>query len=227
MLHASFINHPAYDRENLPHFLGADIYLRVFSGQDLAGIFIAELLRSAGQPVAHLVVGMVLPGRRSGGSLMPLAMGLVLDLAVQAFGSDEFFVALRSANPRVVAKLWACPWVRFYPRPDWNQFDPRVQALAPHFCGQVFGADRCDLEGRLFYDIYPTPPWGGRVPWHHDEKVNEFCRRHLRDHGRDAFLFLGPTLPPLRGLTRGRVAWPQGRRRRPPGRQEDRRRFRR
>ena len=60
----------------------------------------------------------------------------------------------------------------------------------------------------MFYDIYPAPLWGGRIPWHHDERVNDFCRAHLRDHHCDAFLFLGPTTPPFNGLPRGRVKWP-------------------
>jgi hypothetical protein len=208
VLHETFIDHPDYDAEHLQEFLRADLYLRVFHGRELTGIFLADLVRMENQPVLYLVAGFVLPKRRSGGTLMTLTTSLALDLAAQAFGSDEFFVAMRSANPRVVAGLWKMDWVRFYPRLNWEENDPRLAEIAPHFCSQVFGTDRCEPEGRIFYNIYPVAPWHGNTPWHHDEKVNNFCRRHLGPDGRNAFLFLGPTLPPLKGMVRGQVTWP-------------------
>lgn len=210
VLHQSFINHPDYDSEHLPEFMHSDLYLRIFHGRDLRGIFTADLVRILNHPVLHLSSGFVLPQYRSGGSLMSLAMGLTLDLAAQSFGGDEFFAALRTANPRVVAKLWETSWVRFYPRLSWEKNDSRLHELAPYFCSQVFGADRCDMEGRIFYNIYPVSPWNGQIPWHYDEKVNNFCRSHLRPDGRDAFLFLGPTLPPMTGIPRRQVVWPLG-----------------
>jgi len=208
VVHQTFINHPDYDSEYIPEFLGSDLYLRVFHGQNLVGIFTADLVRTLNQPVLYLSAGFVLPQHRSGGTLLPLAMGLALDLASQAFGSDEFFAALRTANPRVVAKILKNPWVRFYPSLSWDENDPRLQVLTPHFCSQVFGTDRCDLQGRIFYNIYPVSPWNGHIPWHHDEKINNFCRKYLRPGGRDAFLFLGPTLPPMKGIPRKQVTWP-------------------
>ena len=208
ILHETFIDSPDYDAEHLPKFLESDLYVRVFAARNLAGIFTADLFRTDGNPVLHLSAGLVPEHGRSGGTLMQLSMGLTLDLASQAFGTDEFFVAIRTANPRVVAKLWENHWVRFYPRRDWRQKDPRLASLRSHFCTQAFGADRCDLEGIIFYDIYPVPPWGGKMPWHHDETVNDFCRRHLRPHGLDAFLFLGPTQTPLADLPRSQIAWP-------------------
>jgi hypothetical protein len=208
VLHASFIDHPDYDRDNLPEFLASDLYLRVFMGRELAGIFTTDMLQVAGRPVCHLISGLVLPGMRSGGSLMSLCNGLTLDLASQAFGGDEFYVAMRSANPRVMAKLWKNPWVRFYPQPNWDEWDPLEREIRPGFGRQAFGGDRSSLVGRIFHDIYPTPPWGGKIPWHHDPKVNDFCRAHLSNHHRDAFLFLGPTTPPFEGMPRGRVKWP-------------------
>ena len=211
ILHETFIDSPDYDAEHLPEFLNSDIYMRVFAGEDLAGIFTADLFRTDGIPVLHLLLGLVSEHGRSGGTLMRLSMGLTLDLASQAFGTDEFFVATRTANPRVVAKLWQNRWVNFYPRRDWHQKDPRFTGLRKHFCTQAFGADRCDLDGIIFYDIYPVPPWGGEVPWHHDETVNEFCRHHLRPQGLDAILFLGPTQPPLEDLPQSRIVWPRGR----------------
>ncbi|MCB2186093.1 MAG: hypothetical protein KQJ78_06725 [Deltaproteobacteria bacterium] len=210
LLHATFLNHAGYDAEHLPEFLGSDIFLRVTDEKGLAGIFTADLVRTADQPVLHLTVGLTTPRARSGGGLMGLCMGLCLDLAAQAFATEEFYVALRTANPRVVARLWQTPWVRFHPRGDGEPEPPGLAALRPRFCPQVFGADRCDLAGVIFYDIYPIPPWEGRVPWHHDPAVNDFCLHHLRPAGRDAFLFLGPTRPPLPGETRGALAWPLG-----------------
>ena len=208
LLHDTFINHPDYDAEYLPEFMQSDIYIRVLSGNGLAGIFTADLFHSKGKPVLHLVAGLVTPSARSGGQLMTLSMGLSIDLAAQAFGADDFYVGLRSANPRVVATLWQSPWVRFYPRLDDWTGDPVLADLRPHFCGQAFGADRCDLEGIIFFDIYPTPPWAGEIPWHHDERVNDFWRKHLRPQGLDAFLFMGPTTPPFEDMPRGRIAYP-------------------
>ena len=129
ILHESFIDHPDYDAEHLPEFLHSDIYLRAFRENRLAGVFTVDLLRVAGAPVAHLSVALVAAGRRSGGELMRLSMGLSLDLATQAFGTDHFFAGLRSANPRVVARLWRNPWVRYYPRRDWAENEPTVAAL--------------------------------------------------------------------------------------------------
>ena len=208
MLHETFIDSPDYDAEYLPEFLESDIYMRVFAGGALAGIFTADLFRTDAHPVLHLTLGLVSEHGRSGGSLFQLSMGLAMDLACRAFGTDAFSVAMRTANPRVVAMLWQNTWVRFYPRRDWHQKDPRISSLQPRFCTQAFGADRCDPEGTVFYNIYPVPPWGGQTPWHHDEKVNDFCRRHLRPGGLDAFLFLGPSQPPFADLPRSRIAWP-------------------
>jgi hypothetical protein len=156
MLHETFIDHPDYDAEHLPEFLQSDIYMRVFVERELTGIFTADLFRTDGEPVLYLSVGLVTGHGRSGGNLMPLSMGLIIDLASQAFGLDDFFVALRTANPRVIAKLWQSRWVCFYPRRDWHSNDPRITNLRQHFCTQAFGADRCDLHGIIFYDIYPT-----------------------------------------------------------------------
>ncbi|MCF8130613.1 MAG: hypothetical protein K9N10_19035 [Deltaproteobacteria bacterium] len=208
LLHETFIDSPDYDAENLSEFLEADIYMRFFSEGTLAGIFTADLLYTDGNPVLHLTAGLVPKSSRSKGTLMPFSMGLTLDLASKAFNTDAFFVGMRTANPRVVAKLWQNRWIRFYPRRDWHNEDPRVKSLRPHFCNQAFGADRCDLRGIIFYDIYPVSPWGGKTPWHHDETVNDFCRRHLRPNGLDAFLFLGPTLPPFKDIPRSRIQWP-------------------
>ncbi|MDY0041787.1 MAG: hypothetical protein RBS57_15855 [Desulforhabdus sp.] len=210
LLHETFIDHPDYDSEHLPEFLAADIYMRVLVGGKLIGIFTADLLRTDGEPFVHLSAGLVKHHSRSGGALMQLSMGLTLDLACQAFGTAAFFVALRTANPRAIARLWANRWVRFYPRRNWHENDPRLTTLRRHFCAQAFGAERCDLEGIVFYDIYPTPPWGGNPPWHHDETVNELCRRHLRPHGLDAFLFIGPTLPPFEDIPQSGTLWPLG-----------------
>ncbi len=207
LLHQVFLEHPDYDRLHLPHFLGADLYLRAFRGSELAGIFLSELTHCAGEPVLHLILGLARPGAGQG-QLMSTAMGLCLRLAAQAFGGEDFHAALRTANPRVVAKLWASPWARFFPRPDWSQGGARLKALRPRLCGQLFGSDRCSLEGIVFHEIYPITPWGGRVPWHHDEAVNRFCREHLGP--RDAFLFLGPTRPPLAGLPGEGLVWPEG-----------------
>jgi hypothetical protein len=210
MLHETFIDHPDYDAEHLPEFLQSDIYMRVFVEGELTGIFTADLFRTDGEPVLYLSVGLVTGHGRSGGNLMPLSMGLIIDLASQAFGLDDFFVALRTANPRVIAKLWQSRWVCFYPRRDWHSNDPRITNLRQHFCTQAFGADRCDLHGIIFYDIYPTPPWDAMRPWHHDETVNDFCRHHLRPQGLDAILFLGPTQPPFTDMPRGKMSWPLG-----------------
>ncbi len=209
VVHESFMDHPGYDAEHLPEFLESDLYLRVFQGADLAGVFTADLVREKNQQVLYLSAGFLLPERRTGGNLMRLTMGLTLDLAARAFGGDEFFVAMRTANPRVVAGLWQNPWVRFYPRLNWSENDSRLSEIAPRFCSQVFRSDQCDLEGRIFYDIYPVAPWNGHIPWHHDEQVNDFCRRHLRPEGRDAFLFMGPTLPPMEGIPQGQVIRPR------------------
>ena len=211
MLHETFLDHPDYDAEHLPEFLESDIYMRVFAEGELTGIFTADLFRTDGEPVLYFSVGLVPEHGRSGGALTSLSMGLTLDLASQAFGTDDFFVALRTANPRVVAKVWQNRWVRFYPRQDWHANDPRLATLRPHFCAQAFGADRCDLEGVIFYDIYPTPPWGAETPWHHDETINDFCRQHLRPQGLDAFLFLGPTQPPFADMLKSKMTWPLGR----------------
>lgn len=208
LLHQLFLDHPEYDRQYLPHFLGADLYLRVFRGPELAGHFISELTYVDHTPVLHLILGMVFPQAASRGRLMSQAAGLCLRLASQAFGGEEFLVALRSANPRVVAKLWQSPWVRFYPRADWNTGDARLRALRPGLCGQLFGGDHCSLEGVVFHNIYPAPPWHGRPPQHHDQRANDFCARHLGP--RDAFLFLGPTLTPLRDLPGPGLGWPEG-----------------
>jgi|GEM_PF-1992269 len=208
LLHEVFLQSPEYDRQYMPHFMGADLYLRVFRGPELAGHFISELTYCGGEPVLHLILGMVRPAADSRGRLMPVAMGLCLRLAAQAFGGQEFFVGLRTANPRVVAKLWETPWARFYPRPDWSQGDARLRALRPRLCGQLFGSDRCSLEGVVFHDIYPVAPWRGEAPQHHDQEANEFCARHLGP--RDAFLFLGPTQPPLDDLPGEGLVWPEG-----------------
>lgn len=208
LLHEAFINHPAYDAQCLPEFLESDIFLRGFLGDELAGIFTVDLFRVQGQPVAHLSVALVAPGCRSDGALMDRSMALSLDLASQAFGSDHFFAALRTANPRVVGRLWHNQWVRYYPRPNLSDMGPEVMALLPHFSAQAFGQDTCDTEGIIFYDIYPTAPWRGQVPWHHDPAVNDFCRKHLRPVGTDAFLFMGPTRPPFSGMPRGEFEWP-------------------
>ena len=109
LLHRVFIDHPDYDRDYLPHFLAAEIYLRAFRGGDLAGHFISELAYVDGEPLLHLILALAEPGAGGRGRLMPQAMGLSLRLAVQAFGSEEFFVGLRTANPRVVAKAWDSP----------------------------------------------------------------------------------------------------------------------
>lgn len=210
MLHETFIDHPDYDAEHLPEFLESDIYMRAFAEGELTGIFTADLFRTDGEPVLYFSVGLVPEHGRSGGTLLSLSMGLTLDLASKAFGTDDFFAALRTANPRVVAKVWQNRWVRFYPRRDWHAKDPRLASLRPHFCAQAFGADRCDLEGIIFYDIYPTPPWDGQRPWHHDETINDFCRHHLRPQGLDAFLFLGPTQSPFAELPRSKMTWPLG-----------------
>ncbi len=210
MLHETFIDHPDYDAEHVPEFLESDIYMRVFAGGELIGIFTADLFRIDEEPVLYLSVGLATEHCRSGGTLMSLSMGLTLDLASQAFGTDDFFVAMRTSNPRVVAKLWQNHWVRFYPCKDWHANAPRVAALRPHFCVQAFGADRCDLEGIIFYDIYPVPPWGGKKPLHRDETINDFCRHHLRPQGLDAFLFLGPTQPPFTDMPLGKLTWPLG-----------------
>lgn len=212
LLHETFIDHPDYDTEHLPEFLGSDIYIRVFVEGELAGIFTSDLFRTDGEPALHLSAGFVRPHSRSGGTLMQLSMGLTLDMACQAFETDDFFVALRTANPRVVSKRWKNHWVRFYPRQNWHESDPRLATLRRHFCVLAFGAERCDLEGIIFYDIYPAPPcWGSKTPWHHDDTVNDFCRRHLRPHGLDAFFFLGLTQPPLGDMPQSMVIWPLGR----------------
>jgi len=208
MLHETFIDHPDYDAEHVPEFLESDIYIRVFVGKELVGIFAADLFRTDGEPVLYLSVGLVTEQGRSGGRLMALSMGITLELASQAFETDCLFVGLRTSNPRVVAKLWQNHWVRFYPRKDWHANDARVAALRPHFCVQAFGADRCDLEGIIFFDIYPVPPWGDKIPLHHDETINDFCRYHLRPQGLDAFLFLGPTQPPFTDMPRSKLTWP-------------------
>ncbi|MCB2227241.1 MAG: hypothetical protein KQH53_11240 [Desulfarculaceae bacterium] len=208
MLHAAFIDHPDYDQEHLPQFLGADLYLRLSRQGEPAGIFCSELLEVGGEPVLHLILGLSPPELHGGGQLQPTAMGLTLELTAQAFGTAEFLVGLRTANPRVVSWLWRCPWVRFYPRRDWGKSDPQEQRLRRSFCDQVFGEDHCSLDGRTFRGIYPVHPWGGAVPWHHDERVNAFCREHISDHGSEAILFLGPTLPAVAGLPR-RAAWPK------------------
>lgn len=206
LLHELFLDNPEYDRLYLPHFLGADLYLRVFQGPELAGHFISELTYSGEKPVLHLILGLARPTAGSRGKLIPLAMGLCLRLAAQAFGGEEFFVALRTANPRVVAKLWESPWVRFYPRADWGSGDERLRALRPRLCAQLFGGDRCSLEGVVFHDIYPEAPWRGKAPQHHDQRANRFCAQHLGP--RDAFLFLGFTQPPLDNLPGEGLAWP-------------------
>ncbi|BEQ13290.1 hypothetical protein [Desulfoferula mesophila] len=208
LLHRVFIDHPDYDRDYLPHFLAADIYLRAFRGKELAGHFISELVYVDGEPLLHLILGLAEPAASGRGRLMPQAMGLCLRLAAQAFGDEGFFVALRTANPRVVAKLWDSPWVRFYPRPDWSAGDQRLRALRPRVCGRLFGADRCSLEGTVFHEIYPAPPWRGRAPQHRDPRANRFCAEHLGP--RDAFLFLGPTRAPLEDLPAAGLAWPAG-----------------
>lgn len=210
ILHETFIDHPDYDAEHVPEFLQSDIYIRVFAGDELAGIFTADLFRTEGVPVLYLSVGLVSENGRSGGTVMLLSMGVTLSLASQAFGTDVFFVALRTANPRVVAKLWQNPWVRFYPRRDWHASEPRLTTLRPLFCAQAFGADRCDLEGIIFYDVYPIPPWNANPPWHHDETINDFCRHHLRPCGLDAILFLGPTQPPFADIPLSKLTWPLG-----------------
>ncbi|MCB2192474.1 MAG: hypothetical protein KQI62_12970 [Deltaproteobacteria bacterium] len=208
LLHELFLDHPEYDRLYLQHFLGADLYMRVFRGPELAGLFISELTHVDHHPVLHLILGMVRPRAASRGRLMPHSIGLCLRLAAQAFGKGDFYVALRTANPRVVAKLWESPWARFYPRLDWNTGDEQLRSLRPRLCGKLFGADRCSLEGVVFHDIYPEPPWHGKPPQHHDQRVNDFCADHLGP--RDAFLFLGPTKAPLTGLPGIELAWPRG-----------------
>lgn len=161
LLHETFLDHSDYDRLYLPHFLGADIYLRAFRGQELAGIFIAGLAVYAGEPLLFLILGMTRPEAGSNGRLMPLATGVCLRLA----------------------------------------------SLRPRLCGPLFGLDRCSFEGAIFRDSYPVAPWHGQAPQHHDEAVNRFCREHLGP--RDAFLFLGPTLPPLAHLPGKGAAWPE------------------
>jgi len=51
LVHETFIDHPDYDTEHLPEFLGSDIYMRVFVEGELTGIFTADLFRTDGEPI--------------------------------------------------------------------------------------------------------------------------------------------------------------------------------
>lgn len=208
LVHENFINHPDYDAEYSSEFMQSDIYMRVLGHGHLDGIFTADLWHINGHPVLHLILAMVASHDRSGGKLMTDSMGLTLDLAAQAFGTDHFYVGLRSANPRVAAELWRNPWVRFYPRLDDWAGDPALAKLRQQFSAQAFPGHRCDDGCSIYHDIYPTSPWEGEIPWHHDERVNDFWREHLRPQGLDAFLFMGPTAPPFEDMPRGRIAYP-------------------
>lgn len=195
VLHESFLNHPDYDRDNLAGMLSSDLFLEVRGERGDCGLFLADFEQADGTPLLYLAAGFLLPECRSGGALHRDMIRLALAAAAASFNQADFLVALRTANPRVIAQLWRMPYFRLYPRPDWSESDPLAARVAPLFCRAHFGADRCEPSGRLFRDIYPAPPWGGQIPWHHDEAVNRFWREHLSPAGRDALLLLGPTTP--------------------------------
>ena len=90
LVHENFINHPDYDAEYSSEFMQSDIYMRVLGHGHLDGIFTADLWRINGHPVLHLILAMVASHDRSGGKLMTDSMGLTLDLAAQAFGTDQY-----------------------------------------------------------------------------------------------------------------------------------------
>ncbi len=194
IVHASFLDHPEFDRRTLPYYLDCS-YVYVLRHQEAAvGCVAANLMAVDGAAVLHLAGGYALPEHQAAGIVNGEMLDEVLALARREAAGD-LHVAVRTPNPRAVAAFWAWPEARVHPRPDLPGPDESTRRLARRFCEVTYGLRDYDEADQAVRRTYPIPPWGGQVPWHHDEAVNDFCRRRLDFQAGDALLLFGPVGP--------------------------------
>ncbi len=205
IVHATFIDHPEFDQQVLPAYLDCAVCSVIRTEDRIIGFVFANLLTVEEKPVLHLAGAYVLPLHQTHRLCQHRMVDVFLALAEERFGADEFFVVVRTPNPRAIASFWEMPCFKMYPRPDAPLADPELKSLARRFCRLTYGQAVYDEEASVVRKTYPVPPWNGRVPWHRRESVNRFCRSGLDASGRDALFLIGRTTPPLPKLVGGRL----------------------
>lgn len=195
IVHATFAQDPEFDRVTLGCYLDCDYVMVVRLAGKSVGFHIARPRIVDGRRLLHLSGAFLLPHCRGNRLVLGHIVDANLCLAAQQFGTEDYWVAVRTNQPKVVGSFMESPHFVLYPRPGAEHGQDGEAVTA--FAGACYAGQKFDAERAVFPGIFPEDSVKRKQYWHHNEEVNRFFQSRVDYRSGDALFLVGRTKPPL------------------------------
>lgn len=197
IIHDTFVKDKDFDRRTLGCYLECDYLMVVRKDGQPVGFHMARPRMIDGHKLLHLSGAFLLPQFRGQRLIIGWLVRANLCLAARHFKSQDFWVAVRTNQPRVVGTYADSEYFSLFPQPGHKPLPENFEEVAPLFAAACYPGQEFDAVRGVFPGIFPPESAIREDYWHHDDRVNGFFKSRVDHLAGDALFLMGRTKPPL------------------------------